>query len=342
MPFEGFPLIIGWELTLACNIRCRHCGSSAGAPRERELSTGEALAFCDQFPELLVEEVNFTGGEPLLRPDWEPIAARLKELGIRTKILTNGLALGADAVSRMKDVGIAAVGVSLDGLARTHDDIRGRPGLFNAAWEGIGRLRAAGIPPNAVTTVNSRNVSELPGLYEWLRDAGVPRWQLQPVFNFGRLPAASDLSLTEEAYAQFGAFVEEWRPRGAAEGMVIAPADSYGYYTACDTREPEWAGCGAGLFACGITSDGRVKGCLSLPDNLAEGDLRRNDLWDIWFADDAFAYTRDYRADDLGPNCRGCDKAERCRGGCSAMSYGYTGRFHNDPFCFLGIEGRNG
>jgi radical SAM protein with 4Fe4S-binding SPASM domain len=305
------------------------------------LSAAEALAICDQFPDLLVEEVNFTGGEPLLRPDWEPIAARLKELGIRTKILTNGLALSADAVSRMKDVGVAAVGISIDGLAPTHDYIRDRPGLFEVVREGIARLREAGIPPNVVTTVNARNVSDLPGLYEWLRAAGVPRWQLQPVFHFGRLQTADDLFLTEEAYLRFGEFVREWRPRAVAEGFVIAPADSYGYFTPCDSRKPEWAGCGAGLFACGITSDGKVKGCLSLPDELVEGDLRRDELWDIWFADGAFAYTRAYREDDLGSNCRYCDKAKQCRGGCSAMSYGYTGRFHNDPYCFLGIESRN-
>ena len=153
---------MGWELTLACNIRCWHCGSSAGAPRDRELSAAEALAVCDQFPDLLVEEVNFTGGEPLLRPCWEFIAGRLKELGIRTKILTNGLALSADAVRRMKDVGVAAVGVSIDGLAPTHDYIRGRPGLFDAAREGIAKLREAGIPPNVVTTVNARNVPTFP------------------------------------------------------------------------------------------------------------------------------------------------------------------------------------
>ena len=87
MGFEGFPFIVGWELTLACNLHCRHCGSSASQPRAGELTSEEALAICDQFPELIVQEVNFTGGEPLLRPDWYRIAAYLGELGIITKML---------------------------------------------------------------------------------------------------------------------------------------------------------------------------------------------------------------------------------------------------------------
>ena len=106
MSFEGFPFIIGWELTLACNLRCRHCGSSASQPRTNELTLEESLAVCDQFPELFVQEVNFTGGEPLLRPDWKRIATHLGKLGIKTKILTNGLTLNPDTVAKMKDVGI--------------------------------------------------------------------------------------------------------------------------------------------------------------------------------------------------------------------------------------------
>jgi radical SAM protein with 4Fe4S-binding SPASM domain len=88
------------------------------------------------------------------------------------------------------------------------------------------------------------------------------------------------------------------------------------------------------LTACGITSDGRIKGCLSMPDELAEGDLRNNDLWEIWFDPNAFKYNRKPSFDDLGENCKGCDKSEECLGGCSAMSYGVTGRLHNDPYCF--------
>ena len=64
MSFESFPFIIGWELTLLCNFRCRHCGSSAGTARQNELSTEEALALCNQFTDLLVQEVDFTGANP--------------------------------------------------------------------------------------------------------------------------------------------------------------------------------------------------------------------------------------------------------------------------------------
>jgi len=127
MGFEGFPIVVGWELTLSCNLRCGHCASSAGLPRKEELSLAEALELCDQFPLLLVQEVDFTGGEPLLRTDWMEIAAHLRELQIPVRMVTNGLLL-KENVPLLKESGIATVGVSLDGLENTHDFIRRRQG----------------------------------------------------------------------------------------------------------------------------------------------------------------------------------------------------------------------
>ena len=106
--------MIGWELTLRCNLRCRHCGSSAGSPRSNELTTKEALALCDQFPDLLVQEVDFSGGEPLLCTDWKEIVLHLKDLKIHTNILIHGLDLTADKVKEIADAGITCVGLSVD------------------------------------------------------------------------------------------------------------------------------------------------------------------------------------------------------------------------------------
>ena len=118
------------------------------------------------------------------------------------------------------------------------------------------------------------------------------------------------------------------------------PADGVGYFTDLDTRDIPWEGCGAGIATCGITSTGKVKGCLSLPDEFVEGDLRERDLWDIWFDDGAFAYNRQFSIADLGRNCAGCERGEQCRGGCCVMSFAATEQFHNDPYCFLRSEAR--
>jgi radical SAM protein with 4Fe4S-binding SPASM domain len=339
MAFEGFPLIVGWELTLACNLRCRHCASAAGLPRANELTVEECLALCDQFPALLVREVDFTGGEPLLMPGWDLIAARLGELGITTRMVTNGIGISPAAVGRMKAAQLAAVGVSLDGMESTHDRVRALEGMFRTVVAGLERLAAAGIPPTVITAVNALNLAELPQIFDLLCSIGVRAWQIQPLFPSGRGLADAELRLSESQYLELGRFVSEWETRGRAAGLELRPADSCGYFTEL-ARGPEWCGCSAGIAAVGIMSDGRVKGCLSMPDSLVDGDLRHDDLWEIWFRPGAFAYTRDFDEGRLGPNCAGCPHGSQCGGGCTSMSYTATGRVHNDPYCFHGIRTR--
>ena len=282
--------------------------------------------------------MDFTGGEPLLRPGWERIAGRLAELHIRTKLLTNGLAVNPNTISQLRDVGVAGVGISIDGLEATHDYIRERPGLFRAAIAAIEQLHQADIPVTVITTVNGLNTRELPALERALHDVGVTYWQVQPLFPLGRGLTSQELQLSPQAYLGLGSFVQAHQDQPADAYPQLLPGDSFGYYTDFDRRDPPWLGCMAGIVSCGITSDGRIKGCLSMPDDLVEGDLRQHDLWDIWFHEDSFAYNRRFSRADLGTNCAACEHGQECRGGCSAMSYGRTGRLHNDPFCFLHIQ----
>lgn len=339
MSFDGFPFIVGWELTLACNLNCRHCGSSAGRPRPRELSIKEALEICDQFPTLLVREVDLTGGEPLLWPDWPVLASRLSDIGITTKIITNGWAVTTDTVSVMKDVGISGVGFSLDGLEDTHDFIRNRQGSFIRVTKGIQALVEREIPVTVITTIHNLNVDQLPSLRGLLKSLGVAKWQVQPLFPLGRSRVETTFVLSEKSYLDLGRFIRE-QARSDAAIPEVETADSYGYFTDCDISPIPWKGCPAGLVSCGITSDGHIKGCLSMPDDFIEGDLRKSDLWSIWFRLGGFAMTRSFSSESLGENCRNCVKAEQCQGGCTTMSIGYTGEAHNDPFCFFGIQKR--
>jgi radical SAM protein with 4Fe4S-binding SPASM domain len=335
LPFEGFPLIIGWETTLACNLSCIHCGSTAGSRRKDELSLTESISICDQFIDLLVCEVDFTGGEPLLWPHLFEILSYLHKLKIKTKIITNGKLLDSETISKLKNAGISRVGISIDGLKETHNQIRNDVKLFEHIINNITELRFSEIPVTAITTVNSLNLDQLPDLYSLLHSLKVDIWQFQPIFPLGRAKDDISLLLSYEDYLKLGHFyknvISETKP-------LITPGDSFGYYTDLDLRKPSWGGCYAGINMCGITSNGNVKGCLSMPDELSEGDLRQRDLWDIWFDLNSFAYNRKYQASDLGPNCSGCIQAANCHGGCTSMSYSCTQVVHNDPYCFFRLQ----
>jgi radical SAM protein with 4Fe4S-binding SPASM domain len=337
MTFEGFPFIIGLELTLECNICCKHCASSAGKKRTGELSLNEIIGICRQFPQLMVQEVDITGGEPFMRADWYEVARYLKDLDIQVRMVSNGLLL-RENIPRIKDAGIDTIGISLDGLEATHDLIRSCPGLFRKLFDGISQAIKAGIPVSVITSVNELNLSELNEMQKLIEGVGVKNWQVQPTFLMGRA-RTGNLGLSFQSFLRMGEYIQEQISLCGNSCFEIMPADGVGYYSKLDSYEFPWEGCGAGISSCGITSDGKVKGCLSMPNSMVEGDLRERDLWSIWFDQDSFRYNRTFTTADLGTNCTNCEYGERCKGGCAIMSYSATNQLHNDPYCFHRLKG---
>ena len=328
-----------WELTLACNMRCVHCGSSAGVARGDELSPDEALAVARDLVAMRANRVTLMGGEPFLRADWARIARTLADGGVIVEILTNGLLVDAAMARAIMDAGVHSVSLSVDGLERTHDGLRARRGSFRAALDAVRHLRAAGLPVGAVTQVNRRNLDELEGLRQALIGAGVQGWQLQLSEAMGR--CRDDLMIAPADLVVIERFVVE----AAADGSLWTyAADCIGYMsrdeprlrTQADGRHGVFLGCQAGIRVLGITSHGHVRACLSLPDTFDDGDLRERPLADIWRDPGAFAFNRGPR--DLTGNCAGCPFGKVCRGGCSSLAWASTGRLGDQPYCLFRIR----
>ena len=129
------PIYAVWEITLACNLRCTHCGSRAGRPRPRELSLAEALEVVAQLARLGVREVTLIGGETYLRHDWLDIVKAIRDYGMGCSMQTGGRGLTEDKVRSAVEAGLTSCGVSLDGLPALHDELRGVPGSFECLME---------------------------------------------------------------------------------------------------------------------------------------------------------------------------------------------------------------
>ena len=137
-----YPRYVVWELTLACNLQCEHCGSAAGKKRDDELTLDEMYRVCDELAELGTERVTLLGGEPLIHPHWEAIGKRITENGFGANVITNGWTLDReDVCDALVGAGLTIVGISLDGLEENHDKIRRRPGSFRRALRGMELLR---------------------------------------------------------------------------------------------------------------------------------------------------------------------------------------------------------
>src|SRR5262245_13561197 len=129
-----------WEITLKCNLACSHCGSRAGPTRDTELSTAEALDLVHQMAEVGIKEVTLIGGEAFLRADWLDIAREVTRSGMRCTMTTGGYGVNATMAARMKEAGILAVSVSVDGMEETHDRLRGKPRSWQFCFETIEHL----------------------------------------------------------------------------------------------------------------------------------------------------------------------------------------------------------
>jgi MoaA/NifB/PqqE/SkfB family radical SAM enzyme len=169
--------------------------------------------------------------------------------------LTNGLLINPETVKQLKDLSVAGVGVSIDGLDTNNDQIRDNDGLFHRILSGISHVSEANIAIAVITTVNSLNINELKILFRTLVTMGVSRWQVQPIFMLERAQNNPDLCLSEDEYLKFGEFIYEYEQQANDCGMEIRPGDSFGYFNELDTREPPLRGCPTGRLSCGIASD---------------------------------------------------------------------------------------
>ena len=340
---DRWPLTICvWELTLACNARCVHCGSDAGQARKGELNTERALALVAELAELGCQSVTFSGGEPLLRSDWTQLARAVRAAGMQLEMITNGLAV-AEQADTIAGCGFAAVTFSIDGPEEVHDALRGVAGGLAQTLRGARALRERGMRIGAVTQINRRNLQRLHDTLDVLAAHGFSGWQLQLTMPHGRAraPAQDDLCLRPD---ELPALEEHLVALQARASFFVQAADNIGYMsrheprlrTGRALREHCWMGCAAGLEVVGITSDGTVRGCLSLPTGAAdEGNLRERSLAELWNDAKGFAYNRAFAPADLGPGCRDCSFATFCRGGCQSLCWATTGAFHHNAHCIL-------
>ncbi len=322
-----------WEFTLACNLRCSHCGSVAGRARTTELSTAECFGLCEQLAELGCSTVAIMGGEPLVREDYFQVARCAKDLGMDVNFVSNGI-LVEDHIDRIRRIGPRVVGISLDGMRENHEKIRG-PGTWDKTVRAIELLRESGIQTTVITTVSKINFKDLPALKDLIFGKGI-NWQIQTAMPFGSF--SRDLTLSREEFYATAMFISKMRARNKFEDLPVVGAHCYGYFSKI-LPGGHWSGCTAGISSIGITSDGGIVGCLSMGnDRYIEGNVRERPLKDIWNDPNAFAYNRGFRESDLGESCRGCRYGLKCRGGCTSVSNAITRKFHNNPYCFYKIE----
>ncbi|MFL5293718.1 MAG: radical SAM protein, partial [Myxococcales bacterium] len=167
------PYTLVAELTYACPLHCVYCSNPMDLARHRTaLDTAAWVRVLREAEALGVMQVNFTGGEPLLRDDLEEIVAEASRLDLYTNLITSGMPLERDRLARLRDVGLSNVQVSIqDSRAEKSDRIAGVE-AFHRKLAVMRWVKELGFPLTVNTVLQRENidhVGEVIALAEELR-----------------------------------------------------------------------------------------------------------------------------------------------------------------------------
>ncbi len=328
------PLIVSWNVTGACHLRCPHCYLDARGRWPGEMTTQEGLRLIDQMAGAGTELLILTGGEPLLRKDLPLLAQHAAALGIAVVLGTTGTLITPQKARELKEHGVTAAGISIDSLdAAKHDAFRGVRGAWQRAVNGLDACREAGLDVLVHTTAMRMNQEEVPAIVQFAHEKGARAFHLFFLVCTGRGEQLTDLSPKEyETLLNSVLDAQEQYP-----GMMVrARCAPYVGRLAMERGAPlSWsAGCLAGTSYCRITPSGDVTPCPYLPTSV--GNVREASFTEIWETAPLLARLRP-PARQLGGKC---DKCAYSQGdtptciGCRARALAMAGDdLAADPWC---------
>ena len=358
------PLMAVWNITGRCNLRCKHCYEDAGVLSKglpTELTEEEKIKVMEEIVKTNIPTFAFAGGEPLMDPVFWKLAEIGKKAGLYMSINTNGTMITEEAAERLKDIGFAYYGVSLDGsTADVHDNFRGVKGSFERALNGIKNLIKVGEADKVCIsfTVAKENKNEIPEMIKLRDKLGIRKVVLYNYIPCGRAGFENDISCEEReelfelfyndlqegrecllsTAPQFGRYCKQMYEKGYGEYTVLGHFSS-GSVEKLENLVELIGGCGAGRAYIGIQPDGSITPCVFMPDVCIgsikqNGEIKKEHLLDIWKNCEVLNIIRERRKHPERYGCNG--KYFSVCGGCVARSYAYFGDFTSpDPGCIL-------
>lgn len=334
------PIYAVWELTLACDLACRHCGSRAGGARPDELTTLEACDLVRQMADLGVREVALIGGEVYLHDGWLDVVREVRRCGMQCTVVTGGRGMTLERAQEAKAAGVQSMAVSIDGAEATHDRLRGFSGSYAAARKALENARTVGMQVAVNTQINRLSMRDLPSIFEVLVACGAHGWQIQLTVPVGRAADEPDVILQPYDLLEVFPILAELKERCNAAKIKMLPGNNVGYYGPFEhllrshTTEKHGESCSAGRSTLGIESNGDIKGCPSLPtESWVGGNIRQHKLREIWERSAALRHMRDRGPEERWGYCKSCYYGSVCRGGCTWMATALFGKPGNNPFC---------
>jgi radical SAM protein with 4Fe4S-binding SPASM domain len=275
---KRIPINAALELTYRCNNNCVHCYCSLPANHAAaadELSTGEIRGLFDRLASMGSLWLLLTGGEPLLRPDFEEIYLHAREKGFLITLFTNGTMIDKYIAQLLSKHPPFFVEVTLYGASeKTYESVTRVKGSYERCLSGIEKLLRAGIQLKLKTMALTINRHEMVEMDRMARDLGCE-------FRFDPL-------VQKRIDGQHFSTPEHFRISAEAVGELekLFPRRIEAYRKACGmpavktVTDARLYQCGAGVGSVHVNPYGIVMGCSTM---LRNGfSLREHDMGWIW------------------------------------------------------------
>lgn len=329
---EYRPYTLIAELTYRCPLRCPYCSNPWDlAEYGNEIDTGTWLQVFHEAEQLGVVQLNLTGGEPLLRDDLELIVEGAGKVGLYTNLITSGIPLTSERLSRLRTMGLNSVQVSIQSTRSSSSDRIGGAQSFNRKLDTMRWVTSLGLPLTMNVVLHRENISEIKEIIALAERVSADRlelantqylgWALKN--RVGLLPTREQIERARTVAAEAKA-----RLRGKMEVLFITPD----YYT----EYPKACMEGWGRRFIVINPEG-----LALPCHLAHTipglcfeHVTKSRLADIWHHSAGF---NRFRGEEWLPDpCRTCERRAIDFGGCRCQAFHVVGdAYMADPACSL-------
>lgn len=354
---EGIGPVVAWNVTRTCNLTCKHCYMNS-EPKEYqgELSTEEALGFIQSLADFNVPVLLFSGGEPLIRPDFFTLAEEAARLGIRPTVSTNGTLIDRPTAQRLKDTGVGYVGISLDGLEEVHDAFRCQRGAFKKALQGIENCVAVGQRVGLRFTINRHNYDDIPLILDLMEEKNIDRLCFYHLVYSGRGSEMVKEDVThEETRHLMDLLIQrtmDFHARGLKKELLTVDNHADGVYLYLKLKETDPpaaqkvlallrqnGGNRSGMAFANVDHLGNVH-----PDQFTQsitfGNVLEKPFGDIWASmDHPLQAGLKNRKPLLKGRCGLCQWQDCCNGNFRARAEAVTGDFWEaDPACYLTDE----
>lgn len=282
LPANNFsaPDTVYMEVTRACNLRCGHCFNDSGVALLKQLTKKQFELIIDNLALSGVQEIRFTGGEPLIFSGIISLIKKASTLGLRTSIGTNATLIDFKMAKKLAENGLCSAIVSLDGLEKHNDRIRGKD-TFRRAIVGIKNLKKCNIDVRVNAVVMRSNFGEIISLANFLSNQGI-RIFIRRLILSGRAANYIQEMLSEKEYEKLSECLKPYLndSRSLVGGHYLSDKRFKTRISLPFLRKD----CSAGQRGLVILPDGRIQTCgfLGPLGEHSSGNILTESFTNIW------------------------------------------------------------